>query len=247
MSFDWSTFVLEILNFLVLVWILKRFLYGPVLDAARRRGEAVRASLAEAQDRQSEALALKAQYEDRQAQWARERDAARAALDRELQAERLARLESLRAEIASERETQRVSDERRFGERVREQEARALGNARAFVSRLFASARGSQLHERLVDLALDELAALPPGRAAEIARGLDAASTAAVASAYPLDAARQARLDATLAALAGRPIRVVHSTDESLLCGIVVVLGPWTLAANLRDELHGFADLAHDA
>ena len=41
MQIDWTTFALEIINFLVLVWILKRFLYRPVLDTlARRRAAA---------------------------------------------------------------------------------------------------------------------------------------------------------------------------------------------------------------
>ena len=31
MELDWTTFVLEIVNFLVLVWILQRYLYRPVL------------------------------------------------------------------------------------------------------------------------------------------------------------------------------------------------------------------------
>ena len=37
MELSWSTFILEAINFLVLVWILKRFLYKPVLDVIERR------------------------------------------------------------------------------------------------------------------------------------------------------------------------------------------------------------------
>ena len=48
MELNWSTFVLEILNFLVLVWILKRFLYKPVLAVIARRREGIEKSLAEA-------------------------------------------------------------------------------------------------------------------------------------------------------------------------------------------------------
>ena len=48
MPIDWFTVVAQILNFLVLVWLLKRFLYRPVLDAVERRQERVRKSLSEA-------------------------------------------------------------------------------------------------------------------------------------------------------------------------------------------------------
>ena len=37
MQIDWTTLVLEIINFLVLVWILKRFLYKPVMEAIAAR------------------------------------------------------------------------------------------------------------------------------------------------------------------------------------------------------------------
>ena len=40
MELNWTTFALEIVNFLALLWILKRFLYRPVLAtlAERRAG-----------------------------------------------------------------------------------------------------------------------------------------------------------------------------------------------------------------
>jgi len=33
MLFDWFTFAAQLLNFIILVWLLKRFLYRPVLKA----------------------------------------------------------------------------------------------------------------------------------------------------------------------------------------------------------------------
>ena len=60
MELNWSTFLLEIINFLVLVWILKRFLYQPVLDVIARRRKAIEAQLAEALRLQDEAESLKA-------------------------------------------------------------------------------------------------------------------------------------------------------------------------------------------
>ena len=33
MQFDWWTFALQVVNFLILVWLLQHFLYGPVQSA----------------------------------------------------------------------------------------------------------------------------------------------------------------------------------------------------------------------
>ena len=37
MLIDWFTVVAEIVNFLILLWLLKRFLYKPVLNAMDKR------------------------------------------------------------------------------------------------------------------------------------------------------------------------------------------------------------------
>ncbi len=66
MELNWSTLLLEIVNFLVLVWILKRFLYRPVLQVieerrSRHRGDPDRGTAAPGR-RPSR---LRGQYENR--------------------------------------------------------------------------------------------------------------------------------------------------------------------------------------
>ena len=65
MELNWGTFVLEILNFLVLVWLLKRFFYQPVKAMVVRRQQGIVQQLQEAGERQQQAEALQAQYESR--------------------------------------------------------------------------------------------------------------------------------------------------------------------------------------
>src|ERR1700678_4797195 len=50
MPIDWFTVVAQAVNFLILVWLLKRFLYQPILRAidARERGIAAKCAEAEA-------------------------------------------------------------------------------------------------------------------------------------------------------------------------------------------------------
>ena len=65
MELDWTTFWLEIVNFLVLVWLLKRFLYRPVADAVARRRAAIERSVSEARSRAEQAEGLERQYRGR--------------------------------------------------------------------------------------------------------------------------------------------------------------------------------------
>ena len=54
MLFDWFTVAAQLANFAILVWLLKRFLYRPVLDAMDAREKRVRETVAAA-DRQKAA------------------------------------------------------------------------------------------------------------------------------------------------------------------------------------------------
>ena len=45
MQFSWATFFIEIVNFLILVWILKRLLYVPIKKAIKLRQQSIQESL----------------------------------------------------------------------------------------------------------------------------------------------------------------------------------------------------------
>ena len=55
MLIDWFTVGAQALNFLILVWLLKRFLYKPILDAIDAREERIDAELAAAALKEAEA------------------------------------------------------------------------------------------------------------------------------------------------------------------------------------------------
>ncbi len=49
MLIDWFTVIAQILNFLILVWLLKHFLYKPILNAIDAREKKVADELANAE------------------------------------------------------------------------------------------------------------------------------------------------------------------------------------------------------
>jgi len=55
MLIDWFTVGAQVLNFLILVWLLKRFLYKPILHAIEEREKRIAAELANADKKKAEA------------------------------------------------------------------------------------------------------------------------------------------------------------------------------------------------
>jgi F-type H+-transporting ATPase subunit b len=243
MGLDWSTFFLELINFLILVWILKRFLYAPVKAAIEARRQRVEAVLSEAQATREEAERLRADYETREQAWARERDQARADLERELGAERARRLEAIQGEIQQQRDKAAVLDERRAREVERHTEEAALALAARFGSRLLARVADPALEARLVELVVEDLPKLSEVHRQVLA---DAArngrGTVRVRSAYPLRDAQRAALESALGAAAGGEVRCELEQDPGLIAGLRIDAGPLVMRANLRDELRFFAE-----
>jgi F-type H+-transporting ATPase subunit b len=242
MQLDLTSFVLELINFAVLVWILHRFLYKPVLAAIDRRRSAVEQSLAQAKAARDEAATMQHQVEERLASWERERAEAKGKLAAELAAQREKALADTARAAEQERARLAALQARQELERRSADEQRALEQAGAFAARLLERMSGPELDARLVELLAADLAALPKERLdalAEAARAAD--GRVAVQCARPLPDAARARLEQGLSQALGLACRAEYALDETLLGGVRVALGPWQLQADLADELRFFS------
>jgi F-type H+-transporting ATPase subunit b len=242
MQLDLTSFILELINFAVLVWILHRFLYKPVLAAIDRRRAAVEKSLAQAKTARDEAAALKAQVEERLASWERERAEAKGKLAAELATQREKALAETARAAEQERARLEALQAKRELERERAGEQRALEQGAAFASRLLERLSGPELDARLVEMLAADLAALPQDKLRPLAEAARAAGgSVAVQSARPLPQAACVRLEQALSQSLGVECRAQYAVDASLLGGVRVALGSWLLQADLSDELRFFS------
>jgi F-type H+-transporting ATPase subunit b len=204
LELNWSTFVFEIINFLVLVWILKRFLYHPVLNIIARRREAIDNQLAEAKQQLAKADILKLQYEHRLADWGQERQQLMDRLLHEIEESRTRQLEKLKTELAEHEEKTRVARSRQNKQLIRAIEQRALQQGADFASRLLALAAGPELEIRLFDLLLKSLSSLSADQISIIGNKWgESPDRIVVSSAYPLADDKRQQLEATLSRATG--------------------------------------------
>ena len=59
-----TTLLWEVINFFVLLWLLKRYLYTPLTDVLDKRKNKIESDLQEAKDKKKEAQQLKEKYEN---------------------------------------------------------------------------------------------------------------------------------------------------------------------------------------
>ncbi|MCG6976835.1 MAG: F0F1 ATP synthase subunit delta [Acidiferrobacterales bacterium] len=247
MELSWSTFVLEIINFLVLVWILKRFLYKPVLEVIARRRADIDSTLADAKNAQEEADALKVKYEGRLAEWDNERKQARESLDQEIEQERARKQASLKTDLEKQKEKAQVSEAHRQAESQRKAEETALALGARFASRVLEQAAGADTESRLIDLVIEELTSLSDERIAGLRNNWATVPDAIiVTTAFPIDDNQKHKLEQVLATVTNMDLPIEFKQDQTLVAGISITFGAWVLGASIRDELKGFAELAND-
>jgi F-type H+-transporting ATPase subunit b len=242
MELDWTTFALEVLNFLVLVWLLKRFFYRPVLAVIEARRAETAKTIADAEAVRRDAERLKTEYQAHLAEVDKERAAAKGRLDEDIAAERSRRLAAVAAEIVEERRRREALEARERSEVELALERQATLIAARFATRFLERLAGPELEAKLADLALSELDAGRSDKLEALRAALkDPGVSIKVVSAYPLDAARRAAFTAALGKLAGRALAPTFAEDTVLKAGVCIMAGSWVLMANLRDELNFFA------
>jgi F-type H+-transporting ATPase subunit b len=246
MELNLTTFILEIINFLVLIWLLQRFLYKPVLNVIAKRKAGIDEALAEAARVHEEAAALQEQYQESLSRWKLEKRNAQENLLREIEAQRARMLEELAIALEDERNKCKIIEERRRADEQLKNETLALANAATFASLLLKRAAGPELETRLFDLLLEQMANLPAATVENLrANHTEDLAAIIVYSAYPLADEQRAELQQRLGALLGKNLSYDYRHDPELIAGLRIVIGAWVLRANLQDELLGFTQFAH--
>ncbi|NOR70554.1 MAG: F0F1 ATP synthase subunit B [Methylomarinum sp.] len=247
MEFNLSTFAFEIINFLILVWILQRLFYKPVREMISRRKQHIDQSLAEATHMHQEAEQLKQNYENRLQQWEQEKQAAMTEMHQQLETQRQQQLLVLQKELEQVRKKNQTAMQRQQLELHRHQQILALQNGARFAALLLQQTAGPELENHLFQLLISQLKQLPEA-CQHIVQSLENEQILEIdiSSAYPLSKTQVQQLEQKLTSLIDKPLQFTYSQDSELIAGLKVDIGAWALHTNLQHELSGFAEFAND-
>jgi F-type H+-transporting ATPase subunit b len=242
MLIDWFTVGAQALNFLILVWLMKRFLYQPVLGAIDAREKLIAAELAEAAAKKAEAQ----EDRDELARKSAELDRRRGALLS--QAAEDAAAEGRRLLDAARKAADALSAERQESLR---NDAQALGQAviRMTQDEVFAIARQAlgelattSLEERLGDVFIRRVRAMSGRAKDDLAKALlTAAEPALVRSAFELPAEQRAAIQSAINETFAAAIPLRFDTAPDLISGIELTTNGQRVGWSLADYLAALA------
>ncbi|MFI5304585.1 MAG: F0F1 ATP synthase subunit delta [Nitrospiria bacterium] len=249
MELDWTTFILEIINFLILVWILQHFLYKPVLNIIARRKSDIDRTLLEAGTKQNQAENLKEQYEKRLVDWEKEKLVAREAFQDEMNAERLRQMTALQKSLQEEREKSRIIDQRNLADQQRKLNEEAIEKGARFASRFLTRFSSIEFESRLIKLICEDLPKLTGEQTERIRKAFedDRNSKIRITSAFPVSDELKEALVKSLSELIGSKPVYEFNQEPALLTGLRINLGSWVLQANLQEELKFFSEMEYRA
>ncbi|MGD2025727.1 MAG: F0F1 ATP synthase subunit delta [Methyloceanibacter sp.] len=238
MQIDWWTLVLQVINFLVLVWLSWRFLYQPVKEVIQKRKQLAEHAFAEAEKRRAEAESERQRFEESQAGLAQERQEMLKKVHAELEAERIQILDKARASAND------ILDKAREAT-AKEREA-AMGEIREDVAALAAELASSLLRQAgpggpdsvLLERLEKQMNGLPDGERERLRKDLEpAGARLTVVTAVPLKANERARWVDQLGACLGHGNKTDFVTDPEILGGVEVRFPHAVLKSTWADHL----------
>jgi F-type H+-transporting ATPase subunit b len=241
---NWWTLALQTINVLVLVWLLSRFLYKPIVAAIAERQAAADKLLADAEAARTAATAQEATLKASTAAFAADTTRRRAEMQAGADTDRAHLLDQAKQEVADlhkQAESAAEEDRKKAGAALEIQAATLAGQmAGKLLDRMPAVATTEAMFQALVD----RLASLPDADRTRLATGALTVVTPA-----PLgDPDRQRYAQALTAALPG--LAAPDFTDEpGLIAGFelrnpyIVLRNSWR--ADLDELLHALQEDAH--
>lgn len=243
MSIDWFTIGAQAVNFLVLLWLLKRFLYKPILNAIDTREKRIAAELAGARDDKAEAERQKNENEQTSA----DLQQTRAAFLKEAQDDARAEKERLLKEA---REAAEASREKR--DEALKVEAAALkkdvstrlhDEVIALTRKVLTDLAGERLEEQVMLTFVERLRNLEPSRMEELQSSLESGAEAiTLRTAFDVPTGLRTNTESAMTEILGALPEVRYETAPELISGIELRTQGQKIAWSIDDYLSSLAE-----
>ncbi|MDT8452140.1 MAG: F0F1 ATP synthase subunit delta [Gammaproteobacteria bacterium] len=244
MEIDWITVSAQIVNFLILVWLLKRFLYHPVMHAMEQREQRIAKRLNQAEEREQQASEQQQHYQHKTEELEQKRDEILGEVCEQAEQEKRQLLDEARDAVAETRESwQQQADQEKaeFFTQLNRETAKAI---QAIARKALRDLADVGLEEQLIGKFIDQLEAADKDLQQTLRHS---SGPLHIRTAYELDSTVRARLTRFIHEQFSADIKVEYSTTPELLCGIKLVSGDRQLGWNLSEYLDDLSERVDEA
>jgi len=242
MLIDWFTVIAQVVNFLILVWLLKRFLYRPILNAIDAREKRIAAELADAAAKKAEAQKERDDFRHKNEEFDQQRAALLNKATDEAKAERQRLLDAARQEsdgLRAKRQEALRSEQQGLSEALTR---RARDEVFSIARKALADLAGTTLEERMVDVFLARLRELDDAGIAGLKSAFMASSSPLlVRTTFSLSPALRAAIENAVKETLGGENHVQFETAPDLVSGIELSMNGCKVAWSIANYLSSLA------
>ncbi len=247
MPIDWFTVAAQAINFLLLVWLMKRFLYKPVLRAIDAREKRIEEQLADARAQKMEALEEKEEFQRKNEIFDQERTELMNAAAEEAKSEKMRLLEEARASAEELQAKWREGLEKDASRLEEDFQSRVRKDVFFIVRKTLSDLAGEELEGKIIDLFLRRLEAMDEETRTSLAPvSKDPDESVQLRTAFPLTEKQQKRIAQEvkrLFALKGEP---KFTVEEDLLAGIELSAKGQKISWTIDDYLLSLRESVED-
>ncbi len=251
MLIDWFTVGAQALNFLVLVWLLKRFLYKPILNAVDMREKLIAAELADAAAKTAEAKKESDTFQRKNETFDQQRAALLSKATSEAAAERQRLLDEARkaaAALSVKRHDALRADVQTLYAAIRR---RTQQEVFAIARKALTDLAGASLEDRMAAVFTQRLLAIDGKAKAGLAEAIKTSSEPAIIrSAFDLPVDQRSAIQKALHEAFSANLKVRFETSADLVGGVELSAGgqkiSWSIADYLGSLEKGVADLLRE-
>jgi F-type H+-transporting ATPase subunit b len=238
MLIDWFTIGAQALNFLILVWLMKRYLYKPVLQAIDARETRIAAELADADGKKAEAKKDRDEFQHKNEEFDQQRAGLLSKAKDEAKAERQRLIESARkaADVLSAQRLEALKSDalnlnQAIGLRVQQE-------VFAITRKTLTDLASTSLEERCSAVFTHRLRAMDGTAKAGLGQALKkAAGPGLVRSAFDLPAEQRTAIQNALNETFSAEIPIRFETSPDLVSGIELTTDGQKIAWSISDYL----------
>ena len=238
MLINWFTVIAQAINFLILVWLLKRFLYKPILHAIDEREKGIATQLAQAEAKKAEAQKDRDDFQHKNEAFDQERAALLKKATDEAKAERQRLLDEARKDADSLRAKRQ--DALRNEQRNLSQEIIRWTQKEVFAitRKTLADLASTSLEERMGDVFVHRVRALTGAAKEQLATAFKTSNhTVSVHSAFDLPPAQRTAIESAVKETFGPEAQVQFETAPELVCGIDLSTNGHKVSWSIADYL----------
>ncbi len=243
MELNWSTFILEIINFLVLVWILKHFFYAPIQNVISARKKMVDENLDHANKLQVEAKKLQNTYENRLQEWGKEKEQKQKLFLQEIDDWKSHEQAKFLKTINEEKEKMMALEKQNITKIINKNAKEAMSLAGKFATKFLHEFADENLESNIIDKVIKELKNLSEEKIQTLKSGFQIENKIVVQSVYALNENLKKQLTQSILEMLGDKVDIIFTLNPELLAGMNIQIGSIFLKASLRDELKFFSEV----